>query len=1667
MMEGLERREVFDAEADVFGNNVAIADNSSAPNAGDWTLFQSTFVASTSTRTYEIRNTGTSELTVGTVTSADSQFVVTSAPASPIAAGSTASFVISFTPTSAAAATSTISFSNNDADENPYNFDVSGTGEALATPTVTINNPLSGNTKVYDRVAYTATAGVTGGNASTPAATFTYFVGANTSGTSLGAIPPINVGTYTVVASVAATSGSNAASSSPYTYTITPRLVSTTINTPISKVYNATTVATVTLGALTNVISPDVVSALSWTASYNNKSVGTGKTVTLNSLTLTGAQASNYTFTTTPVTSNAGVITAATLSYSTVTAATRQYDGTVNVAVNFTPTGIISPDTATTVTLTAVGTVVDKNVGNNKPVTVGLPIIGGADGGNYVLTGSPPPFFGLTANITQRQVVATPNNPTKVYDGTRDTTVTFTVPTGVAGESLIVNPVAGLFDDKNQGTSKPVTFTIGALVAGNGATLTSNYVISPVPTSTTGTITRRALTATPNTPTKVYDQNTSITVGFSLATVVPADVSFVTASAAGTFNDKNVGTGKSITFGTIALAGTESGNYQIAASPPTTTTGTITALALPVTGLTGNNKVYDASIVASVTGTAIVTPISGDTVSVVGSPVFAFNNKNVGVAKPITATGYTLTDTDALNYSIVQPTGLTGDITAAPITITGVVANNKTYDGNTTATVTGTPVVTPLGSDDVSVIGTPVFNFNNKNVGIAKPITVTGYTLDGADASNYSVNQPAGLTADIDAKLLTASGTAPNKVYDGLTSSAVTITLVGVLPGEDVDGTASGTFADPNVSNGKTVTINIVTLSGQDFANYTVGSAGTTSADITPAALTISGVNADPKTYDGNTVAILSGTPSYVGLVNGETFSVTGTGVGTFASANVGPAVAVSVTGYTAPTANYTVSQPTGLSAAINAAALTISGVSANSKTYDGNTVAILSGTPSYVGLVNGETFSVTGTGVGTFASANVGPAVAVSVTGYTAPTANYTVSQPTGLSAAINAAALTISGVSANSKTYDGNTVAILSGTPSYVGLVNGETFSVTGTGVGTFASANVGPAVAVSVTGYTAPTANYTVSQPTGLSAAINAAALTISGVSANSKTYDGNTVAILSGTPSYVGLVNGETFSVTGTGVGTFASANVGPAVAVSVTGYTAPTANYTVSQPTGLSAAINAAALTISGVSANSKTYDGNTVAILSGTPSYVGLVNGETFSVTGTGVGTFASANVGPAVAVSVTGYTAPTANYTVSQPTGLSAAINAKDLVGSITASNKIFNGNNTATIVTRSLTGVIGGDDVSYVGGTAAFATSAIGNGITVTATGLSLSGAGAGNYSVNTTATTTADIIKEGTIQTRGLRYLANNPLLLGTSATNSLATDKVALRTGASSFANYTNYSRGLTGVVVDIADLPASTTPAQLASSLQFAQWNGIAAGGFGALSGAAVPTVTIVSGAGASGSARVQIQFPDNTVQNTWLRVTVVAGLTTALTANDVFYFGNVIGDFNVGNIATRLRVNATDTGAVRSNQSTAANSAPVTNIFDVNRDGRVNATDTGLVRSNQQTAGIVAPITIPGPIGPAGFGPSGTLPGGLAAPVVPTKGTTNESLFATEPAPFSEGLTKKSDLGPVLVANTTNGAYNRDVESNVQVGIGSGSELSTEDRLANLDNYFASIWKNL
>ena len=69
--------------------------------------------------------------------------------------------------------------------------------------------------------------------------------------------------------------------------------------------------------------------------------------------------------------------------------------------------------------------------------------------------------------------------------------------------------------------------------------------------------------------------------------------------------------------------------------------------------------------------------------------------------------------------------------------------------------------------------------------------------------------------------------------------------------------------------------------------------------------------------------------------------------------------------------------------------------------------------------------------------------------------------------------------------------------------------------------------------------------------------------------------------------------------------------------------------------------------------------------------------------------------------------------------------ITPKHITGGFTASNKMYDGNTSATALTRTLTGAITGDDVSLTGGAATFDSKTVGNGKTVTLAGASLTGA------------------------------------------------------------------------------------------------------------------------------------------------------------------------------------------------------------------------------------------------------------------------------------------------------------------------------------------------------
>jgi len=122
-------------EMDVQGNGVSIADGDNTPSAADHTHFGDANIAGGSVvRTFTIRNTGSADLTLtgspkvvlGGTNAAD--FTVIAQPASPVAAGGNTTFQVTFKPADAGFRSATLSIANNDADENPYNFSISGTG---------------------------------------------------------------------------------------------------------------------------------------------------------------------------------------------------------------------------------------------------------------------------------------------------------------------------------------------------------------------------------------------------------------------------------------------------------------------------------------------------------------------------------------------------------------------------------------------------------------------------------------------------------------------------------------------------------------------------------------------------------------------------------------------------------------------------------------------------------------------------------------------------------------------------------------------------------------------------------------------------------------------------------------------------------------------------------------------------------------------------------------------------------------------------------------------------------------------------------------------------------------------------------------------------------------------------------------------------------------------------------------------------------------------------------------------------------------------------------------------------------------------------------------------------------------------------------------------------
>ncbi|WP_298147193.1 choice-of-anchor D domain-containing protein [Flavobacterium sp.] len=133
--------EIIAPEIVFSGNGFNIVDEDNTPETTDFTNVGTTNVGIQLNRTFIIENSGTANLTLGaiTITGANSsEFVVATAPAATVVPGGSTSVVIRFTPTAVGTRTANFSIVTNDADENPFSFDLAGTGGTGVTPEIDI-----------------------------------------------------------------------------------------------------------------------------------------------------------------------------------------------------------------------------------------------------------------------------------------------------------------------------------------------------------------------------------------------------------------------------------------------------------------------------------------------------------------------------------------------------------------------------------------------------------------------------------------------------------------------------------------------------------------------------------------------------------------------------------------------------------------------------------------------------------------------------------------------------------------------------------------------------------------------------------------------------------------------------------------------------------------------------------------------------------------------------------------------------------------------------------------------------------------------------------------------------------------------------------------------------------------------------------------------------------------------------------------------------------------------------------------------------------------------------------------------------------------------------------------------------------------------------------------
>lgn len=294
------------------------------------------------------------------------------------------------------------------------------------------------------------------------------------------------------------------------------------------------------------------------------------------------------------------------------------------------------------------------------------------------------------------------------------------------------------------------------------------------------------------------------------------------------------------------------------------------------------------------------------------------------------------------------------------------------------------------------------------------------------------------------------------------------------------------------------------------------------------------------------------------------------------------------------------------------------------------------------------------------------------------------------------------------------------------------------------------------------------------------------------------------------------------------------------------------------------------------------------------------------------------------------------------------------------------------------------------------------------------------------------------------------------------SALDSSKVLLKSTAATqtttFANVSNYFRGINGVILDIAGLAStSLTASDFTFRVAPANASGVVNPSAWAAPSQAPTSITVIAG-NATTPARVRLEWNDNVIQNTWLQIIVKANVNTGLINREVFYLGHALAEVDG---AAPYRITTTDVGTVRAGVGNAIVS--VNDVRDIDKDRRITTTDVGLLRARVSNTVLLNNITIPA----AGSGSEGEddVVGGLIASTPAPLATPQTGITAVD-SPVATRITARNTGADYSVQLPVSSISSVAPTNAVDYGpVSKTDATATETQWSLLDDYFAELGK--